>query len=153
MLNFYEFWYMIGQEHTHMCQIIFNWNLWNNSISLDNYQKHLRLIYHFEVLLECPVVLYEAQLNISMDVYPHKRMLCFNTFMKYWIFKNHTIWLVKRVSEKKTQPKNFAWHGNWNGKSRITIAILSYFFSGKKMTKFSKNYKISYLVCKMSYWI
>ena len=121
ILDFHEFCNLIGQEYAQMFLITFNWNLWNNLLCLwISIKRHLKLIYHFEVLWTCPAAPDQAKLIISVSIYIKKLTLCFNSFMKYWTFRNPAFWLVKRIFDNKTNPKNFAWHGNWNGKSSIT---------------------------------
>ena len=118
---------LIDQEHTQMCRITFILNLWKKLLFLwISLKRHLKLFYHFEVLLTQD----QTYLVVSMDIYLKKLTLCFNSFIKYWTFENPAIWSVQKIFDNETQPKNFAWRSNWNGKSNITIILLSYFFSG-----------------------
>ena len=85
-------------------------------------KRHFKLIYHFEVLWAYPAAPGQAQLIFSwMFIHIKKLTLCFNSFMKYWIFRNLAFWLVKSIFDNRTNPKNFAWYDNWNGKSSITM--------------------------------
>ena len=92
ILDFHEFYNLTGQEHTLMCLITFNWNLWKNLLFLwISIRRHLKLTYHFEVLWACTQ--------------------CFNSFTKYWTSRNPTIWSVKRIFDNKRKSKNFVWQG------------------------------------------
>ena len=84
-------------------------------------KRHLKLIYHFEVLWACPTAHDQTQLFLLMSIHIKKLTLCFNFFIKYWTFKNLALWLIKNSIDNKTKPNNFVCHGNWNGKSSITI--------------------------------
>ena len=75
ILDFHKFFNLIGQEHTQMYKIPFNWKLWNNLLSLwISIKRHLTLFYCFEVFWARPAVPDQVQLIISMDVYTHKKI-------------------------------------------------------------------------------
>ena len=52
-------------------------------------KRHSKPIYHFEVLQESPAVPDQAQLIVSMNVYPHKKInFMFQLFYEMLDFQN-----------------------------------------------------------------
>ena len=84
ILDFQQFCNLIGHEHTQMCLVTFNWNLWNNLLflwtSIKSYLKYqpptpileLLLIYHFEVLWACPAMTDQVQLICCFHGYLYR---------------------------------------------------------------------------------
>ena len=153
ILHFYKFCNLIGQEHTQMSLITFNLNLWNNfTVSLGICQEIFKAYWSFwntlgMLIHDRPSPIYYFYGSLSTW---KKLILCFNSFMKYWTFRNPAIWLLIKIFENKTKHKNFAWHCKGNGKSSITIILLLYFFSGKSNDKiFKKNIKYPIFYVKL----
>ena len=113
-----------------MSLITFNWNLWNNLLFLWISNKtHSKLIYHFKVLWPYPAVPDQAQLIISLNVYPYKKInfmlqvfheildfqkltyktsiSCINSSLSILILSNPAIWLVKSILGYNSRPRIF----------------------------------------------